>query len=385
MKLYRAGAVAGLLAGAVLLAACSSSKSADKKPGAPTDTATSTTTSSATGSSSAPADGAPTCSSGTLNAEGSTAQTNAINEWISAYGKACSGAKINYNPTGSGAGITAFTGKQVDFAGSDSALNADKGEIAAATKSCGSAPLDLPMVVGPIAIAFKLKGVEKLTLTGDLVAKIFLGKITTWNDPAIVALNKDANLTATKMSVIYRSDSSGTTQNFEKYLAATAPSVFTTKPDKDSSKAGFAGQGKAKSQGVAAAIAATDGAIGYDEFSFAVSSGLSTASIDNGGGPVELSKDTASAAATSAKVVGTGGDLSLKIDYATKTAGAYPIILVTYEVVCSKYADPAKGTFVKNFLDYTVDGGQAALAGLGYAPLPAELQAKVKASIETIS
>jgi len=383
VKLYRAGAVAGLLAGAVVLAACSSSKAADKKSGANTGGATSSG-SSAAGSSGAQA-GAPTCSSGTLNAEGSTAQTNAINAWISAYGKACTGAKINYNPTGSGAGISAFTGNQVDFAGSDSALNADKGEIAAATKRCGSTPLDLPMVVGPIAIAFKLKGVEKLTLTGEVIAKIFLGKITTWNDPAIAALNKGVTLPPTKTSVIYRSDSSGTTQNFEKYLAATAPGVFTTKPDKDSSKAGFAGQGKAKSQGVAAAIAATDGGIGYVEFSFAVSSGLSTAAVDNGGGPVELSKDTASAAANAAKVVGTGSDLSLKIDYATKTAGAYPIILVTYEIVCTKYSDSAKGTFVKNFLDYTADGGQAALPGLGYAPLPPDLQAKVKASIATIS
>jgi phosphate transport system substrate-binding protein len=186
--------------------------------------------------------------------------------------------------------------------------------------------------------------------------------------------------------VIYRSDSSGTTQNFETYLAATAPTVFTSTPDKDSSKPGFAGQGKAKSQGVAAAIASTEGAIGYDEFSFAVSGGLSTAEIDNGGGPVQLTKDTASKAAEAATVKPSGpGDLSLKIDYATKTAGAYPIVLVTYEIVCTKYSDAAKGTFVKNFLNYTANGGQAALAQLGYAPLPAALQTQVNASIATIS
>jgi phosphate transport system substrate-binding protein len=377
VKLHRAGAIAGLIAGAVVLAACSSSTKNDTKPaGSGTTTASS---SAATGG------GAPTCSTGTLNAEGSTAQTNAINAWITAYDKACSGATINYNPTGSGAGVTAFNAKQVDFAGSDSALDPTKGEVAAAQKRCGSTPLDLPMVVGPIAIAYKLKGVDKVTLNGEVLAKIFLGKVTTWNDPAIKALNSGANLPSTKISVFYRSDSSGTTQNFERYLAATAPALFTSKPDKDSSKAGFAGQGKAKSQGVAAAIAGTEGAIGYDEFSFAVSSGLSTASIDNGGGAVELSKTTASAAADAAQVVGTGSDLSLKLDYATKTPGAYPIILVTYEIVCSKYGDAAKGTFVKNFLNYTVDGGQAALPGLGYAPLPSALQTKVTASIATVS
>ena len=109
--------------------------------------------------------GAPTCSSGTLSAEGSTAQTNAMTAWINAYTKACTSAKINYNPTGSGAGVTSFTGGQVDFAGSDSALDPTKGEVAAAQKRCGSAPIDLPMVVGPIAIAYNLKGVTKLVLT----------------------------------------------------------------------------------------------------------------------------------------------------------------------------------------------------------------------------
>ncbi|MDQ2750305.1 MAG: phosphate ABC transporter substrate-binding protein PstS [Actinomycetota bacterium] len=377
MKLYRAGAIAGLIACTVMLSACSSSK---KKADDTTPPST-----GAAGGSSTPAATAPACSSGKLDAEGSTAQTNAINAWIAAYQKACPGATVNYNPTGSGAGVTSFTTGLVDFAGSDSALDPTKGEVAKAQAKCGSTPLDLPMVVGPIALAFKLKGADKVVLNGELTAKIFLGKITMWNDPAIAAVNPGVTLPATKITVFYRSDSSGTTQNFEKYLAATAPSLFTTKPDKDSSKAGFAGQGKAKSQGVAAAIAAVDGGIGYVEFSFAVSSGLNTASIDNGGGAVELSKDTASAAANAATVTGTGNDLSLKIDYATKTAGAYPLILVTYEVVCTKYQDAAKGTFVKNFLTYTAEAGQAALPGLGYAPLPTELQTKVKAAVATIS
>jgi len=383
VKLYRTGLVAGLIAGAIALSACSSSKKDDSTtpPVGGSGSATSASGSTAPSTDAA----APTCSTGKLNAEGSTAQTNAINAWIKAYQAACTGATINYNPTGSGAGVSAFNAGQVDLSGSDSALSASKGEVAAAQKRCGSTPLDLPMVVGPIAIAFKLNGVDKLTLNGDLIAKIFLGKITTWNDPAIAAVNSGVTLPSTKISVFYRSDSSGTTQNFERYLAAVAPTVFTSTPDKDSSKAGFAGQGKAKSQGVADAISSTEGGIGYDEFSFAVSSGLSTASIDNGGGPVELSKDTASAAANAATVSGTGDDLSLKIDYATKTAGAYPIILVTYEIVCTKYSDATKAAFVKNFLSYTVGGGQAALAGLGYAPLPTELQAKVEASVAKIS
>jgi phosphate transport system substrate-binding protein len=366
VKLNRAGLAAGVLLTVTALAACSSSGSKNDK-------------SADAGS------GSVACSKGTLNGEGSTAQTNAMTAWINGYTKACSGAKVNYNPTGSGAGISSFTAGQVAFAGSDSALDPTKGEVAAAQKQCKSTPLDLPMVVGPIALAYKLNGVDKLTLTPDLIAKIFTGKITKWNDPAIAAKNSGANLPATAISVIYRSDASGTTQNFEKYLAATDPTDFTAEPAKDNAQKVFAGQGKAKSQGVAAAIAATEGAIGYDEYSFAVSSSLQTVAVDNGGGPVEVSKDTASAAAGAAQITGTGDDLTLKLDYATKTPGAYPLILVTYEVACTKYSDSATGTFVKNFLNYTADQGQSALAQLGYAPLPTDLQAKVKASIAKIS
>jgi phosphate transport system substrate-binding protein len=297
VKLYRTGVVAGLIATALFAAACSSSSKSGGTSTSPAPGGSSSSPTTATSSSSSPAAAAPICSSGKLNAQGSTAQTNAIDAWIKAYQTACPGATINYNPTGSGAGVTAFNANQDDFVGSDSALSVAKGEYKAAQTRCASAPMDLPMVVGPIAIAYKLSGVDKLILTPDVIAKIFLGKITTWNDAAIAAVNPGVTLPSTKISVFYRSDSSGTTQNFEKYLAATAPTVFTSTPDKDSSKAGFAGQGKAKSQGVSAAIAGTEGAIGYDEFSFAVSSGLQTAEIDNGGGAVALSKDTASAAA----------------------------------------------------------------------------------------
>jgi phosphate transport system substrate-binding protein len=384
VKLNRVGVAAGVLLAVTALAACGSSGG-----GGAQDTAGAGGSTTAAGStSSTPAgggSGSPTCSTGTLNGEGSTAQTNAMTAWIDGYTKACSGAKINYNPTGSGAGISSFTANQVDFAGSDSALNPTAGEVTAAQKRCGSAPLDLPMVVGPIAVAYNLNGVDKLVLTPDLIAKIFTGKIKNWNDPAIKAKNSSANLPSSKISVIYRSDASGTTQNFENFLSSTDKTDFTAEPAKDNAQKVFVGQGVAKSQGVASAIKSTAGAIGYDEYSFAVSSSLSTVSIDNGAGPVDVNKTTASAAVASAQVVGTGDDLSLKLDYNTKAAGAYPLILVTYEIACTKYSDPATGTFVKNFLDYTANGGQASLAQLGYAPLPASIQTKVNASIAKIS
>jgi phosphate transport system substrate-binding protein len=378
VKLNRAGVAAGVLVAAAALAACSSSTPSSNGT-------TSAGNSSSTSSSSTVAAGAPTCSTGTLNGGGSTAQTNAMTAWVNAYTKACTGAKINYNPTGSGAGVSSFTAGQVAFAGSDSALSPTKGEVAAAQKRCASAPLDLPMVVGPIALAYKLNGVQKLVLTPVLIAEIFTGKITKWNDPAIAAKNSGVTLPSSKINVVYRSDASGTTQNFENFLSATAPADFTATPAKDNASKVFAGVGKAKSQGVAAAVAATEGSIGYAEYSFAVNGSLSTVSIDSGSGPVDVNKASASAAAADAKVVGTGDDLSLKINYKTTAQGAYPLILVTYEIVCTKYSSAATGTFVKNFFNYTADAGQASLAGLGYAPLPTALQTKVKASIAKVS
>ena len=377
MKLSRAGVVAaGLLAGVVALTACGSDKNTSSGGGGTTAAGTSAATSAASSA-------AVTCASGSLKGEGSTAQQNAMQQWIKDFQSKCSGATINYNGTGSGAGVKQFNGNQVDFAGSDSALNPDKGEVAAAQKRCGSVPLNLPMVTGPIAVAYKLNGVDKIVLTPDVMAKIFLGQITTWNDPAIKAINSGANLPSTPITVFFRSDSSGTSNNFQKYLAAAAPTVWTAKPD--NVWQGKAGQGKAKSQGIQQAIQSTEGGIGYLEWSYAVSGNLSYVQVNNGGGAVELTADSAGAAVAQAKVVGVGNDLSLKLDYTTKDPSSYPIILVTYEIVCTKYSSANIGTLVKAFFSYTAGGGQAGLKDLGYAPLPSAIQTKVQTSVNAIS
>jgi phosphate transport system substrate-binding protein len=365
----RTGVLAGLVAGAIALTACGSDN--NKSSGS---------TTSAGGSSSS---SNIACGTGSLKAEGSSAQANAMSQWIKDYQGKCSGATVNYSSTGSGAGVKQFTGGQVDFGGSDAALDPTKGEVDAAAKRCGSPALNLPMVVGPVGVAFKLNGVKDLTLTPDVTAKIFLGKITKWNDPAIAAINSGAKLPSTDIKVFFRSDDSGTTQNFERYLSAAAPSVYTDKPSKKWT--GSVGSGKKGNEGVQAGLQAAEGGIAYLELSFIQNGGLDAAKIDNGGGPVELSADTASKALTAAKVVGTNGDLSMKLDYATKTPGAYPIVLVTYEMVCSKYSDAAKAAAVKAFLTYTAADGQKTLKDIGYAPLPAEIQTQVQASVATIS
>ena len=377
MKLSRAGVIAaGVLAGVVTLTACGSDTN-NTSAGGGTTTAGSAAASSATSSS------ATTCASGSLKGEGSTAQQNAMSQWIKDYQSKCSGATINYNGTGSGAGVKQFNGNQVDFAGSDSALNPDKGEVAAAQKRCGSVPLNLPMVTGPIAVAYKLNGVDKLVLTPDVMAKIFLGQIKTWNDPAIKAINSGANLPSTPITVFFRSDSSGTSNNFQKYLAAAAPTVWTAKPD--NVWQGKTGQGKAKSQGIQQAVQSTVGGIGYLEWSYAVSGNLTYVQVNNGGGAVELTADTAGAAVAQATVVGVGNDLTLKLNYTTKDPNSYPIILVTYEIVCTKYSNAGIGSLVKAFFGYTAGAGQNGLKDLGYAPLPSAIQTKVQASVNAVS
>ena len=327
------------------------------------------------------------CFEGDLKAEGSSAQKNAIDEAISAYQTACADANIDYQPSGSGAGIKQFIAKQVDFAGSDSALKTEEKdgivESVEAKNSCGSDAWNLPMVTGPIAIAYNVEGVDKLVLNAEVAAKIFDGKITSWDDAAIAELNQGVKLPSTPIKVYFRSDESGTTENFTKYLKAAAPEAWTHETGK---KWTGKGEGKEKSAGVATATQGQDGAITYVEWSYAQQNQLAMAAIDTGSGPVELSAESAGKTVATAEQTGTGNDLALKIDYATKEAGAYPIVLVTYEIVCSKYADPETGKKVKSFLkSFASDEVQGSLTSQGYAPLPAEVATKVEAAIDAIS
>jgi phosphate transport system substrate-binding protein len=364
------------LAGALALTAC----------GSDNNSGTSTSAGGAAGSSSSGA-----ALSGTLNGEGSTAQKNAVDEAVASFTQNNANAKVSYNPTGSGAGIKSFNGGQVDWAGSDSALKTDPGdggapsEADAAKQRCGgNEAWNIPLVAGPIAVAYNLSGVDKLVLTPSLIAQIFQGKITQWNDPAIAKVNSGATLPDQKISVFYRSDESGTTENFEKYLAGAAPQDFTAKPSKTWS--GKTGQGAAKSSGVAQGIKSTPGGIGYIEWSNAKDNSLGVAQVDNGGGAVELTAESAGKAVEAAQPAGTGNDLRLKLDYATKTPGVYPIVLVTYEIVCSKGTDAAKLPLLKGFLSFLAQPGtQQDLASIGYATLPASVLTKVNTAINALS
>ena len=397
MKITRmSGLIALLAVGALTLSACGSDNNTattSSAAAAATSAAGSAASSAKSGASSAASAAAGadatfegsgfTCATGSLRSSGSTAQGKVMEQWISDFNAKCEANLNSYGGGGSGKGIADFIANQVDFAGSDSALNADQASQAQSTRCANNPAINLPMVTGPIALAYNLSGVDTLILTPAVLAGIFDGTIANWNDPKIAALNPGVTLPTLAISSVHRAEDSGTTENFTKYLAAAGGGAWTAAPGKSwTAPGGVAAQG---SDGVSKEIKGTDGSIGYVEWGFAQDDGLSVAQIDNGGGAVELTSESAGKAVSAATVTGTGKDLALKLDYATKTPGAYPVILVTYEIVCSAGNAADIGPLLKSFLGYTSTDGQATLDELGAAPLPAEIQTKVIASVQSIS
>lgn len=364
----RASALGALaLSGALVLTACGSDDNSGSTGGSGAQT---------NAASNIKCDGAQ----GKLLASGSSAQKNAMDLWVKNYMAACSGVEINYKSSSSGEGIVAFNQGTVGFAGSDSALKPE--EVAESKKICKSGQgINLPMVGGPIALGYNLSGVDDLTLDAPTIANIFNGKIKKWNDPAIVKQNEGTSLPDKAIQAFHRSEDSGTTQNLGKYLGAAAKSEWPYEAEKKWPAPG--GQAASGSSGVAAQVKQVDGAIGYFELSYATSQSIPTVKIDTGAAaPVEATSENASKAIAAAKVKGTGKDLALELDYATKADGAYPIVLVTYEVVCDTGNKPETLDTVKSFLTYTSsDEGQKVLSTAGYAPIPTEINAKVRETV----
>ncbi|MCW7942246.1 phosphate-binding protein [Streptomyces hygroscopicus] len=346
------------------------------------------TSSNGGGSSSAPASSNSNIkcdnAKGQLQASGSSAQKNAIDAWVTQYTASCKNVQINYNPTGSGAGVTAFLGGQTAFAGSDSALKPE--QIAQSKKVCsgGGQAIDLPMVGGPIAIGYNVPGVSNLVLDASTIAKIFNDQIKTWDDPAIKKLNPSAKLPSTKIQAYHRSDESGTTDNFTKYLIAAAKSDWPYTGGKAwQAKGGQSAQGSA---GLAQQVKQTPGAISYFELSYAAD-GINTVDLKTGAStPAKATVENATKAISTAQVAGTGKDLALKLNYKPTADGAYPLTLVTYEIVCDKGNKADTLPTVKSFLGYTAsEDGQNQLANAKYAPIPAEIISKVRDTISGLS
>jgi phosphate transport system substrate-binding protein len=323
---------------------------------------------------------------GTLNGGGSSAQEAAQAVWRAGFQGDSSGLTVNYDPVGSGTGRENFISTAYSFAGSDSALSTDEGELDAAKARCGDEdPIEIPAYVSPIAVVFNLSGVTELNLSPATIAGIFDDRITTWDDPAIAADNPDADLPGTAITPVHRADDSGTTKNFTDYLSKAADGAWSYDSDGVWPKQG--GEAAEGTSGLVGAVKAGDGTIGYADESQA--GGLGIAAIGVG---EEYNLPTAEGAAmvlaNSPRTEGRADvDLAIDIDRTIADDGAYPLLLTSYLIACQTYDDAATAVAVKGFLAYVVsaDGQQAAADEAGSAPLDSSLQEEAAGIVDRIS
>ena len=328
--------------------------------------------------SSSSTDSASAQKGGTINGAGATFPAPIYSEWAARF-KDKQGTTINYQAIGSGGGIAQFTAGTVDFGATDSAM---KDEEIAAAKSKG-VPVHIPTVLGAVTVSYNVSGVEKgLKLDGATVADIFLGKVTSWNDKAITALNSGVDLPATKISVCHRSDESGTTKNFTQFLANYSKG-WEKGPGVDKSVKWPTGTGAKGNDGVAACVKQTDGAVGYVEQAYALQNDFTTAAVKNKDGSfVEPTLEATSAAGAAATPP---ADLRFStID--GPGADTYPIAAVTfllvYQDVCKAGLDATKAGLLKDWLNYALGDGQAVAAELEYAKLPDAIKTMAQAKID---
>jgi phosphate transport system substrate-binding protein len=339
--------------------------------------------SSPTGTAATGGGGSSSGGSATINGAGSTLAAPIYQQWGSTLKS--QGLTVNFNPVGSGAGIAALQSATVQFAGSDPALKS-----ADVAKMKGPV-LQFPVAFGAITVSYNLSGVKSgIKLDGATIADIYLGKIKSWNDPAIKSLNPGMSLPSTAITVIHRSDSSGTTDGFTKFLAATSP-TWSSQVGHGKDVKWPTGTGAAKNSGVAAAVKQTDGAIGYVEQAYALENNFTYAAVKNKAGTYILPTiSNTSAAAQGIKIPPDLGISTIN----SPAPQAYPIVSQTF---IDTYADPCKsggsssGTAsgLKKFLTYAFGPGQQTLGSgssqLPYAPLPADLQQKDTAQLAKLT
>jgi len=309
----------------------------------------------------------------TISGAGSTFVQPLVSQWISPLGSAY-GYELQYSGVGSGAGIAAITSRTVDFGASDAPLTSDQ---FAACNGCEQ----IPWALGATSVMYNLPGVPNLLkMDGPTLANIFMGKITTWNDPAIAALNKGVNLPSTKISIAHRSDNSGTTFNFTDYLSSVSPTW------KSQIGSGVAvnwpvGSGGKGSSGVAALVSQTPGSIGYVDIYYAIHNHLSYFRMKNRSGKFATPGLRGMlAAAQSDQKPSADGSLSI-VNPPAKFPNSYPISTFTYVIVplqSSKAAD------MKKFLFWAVTKGQTYGPKLLFAPLPKTVLVAAEKSIAKI-
>jgi phosphate transport system substrate-binding protein len=354
---------AGVLA--LVVAACGSSKKSST---------TSNTNASSSSSSSTAAK-----VSGTINGAGSTFAAPVYMQWGSELKS--QGITVNYQAVGSGAGVASWTAGTADFAGSDPSLQA--ADKAAAKKGT---PVQIPMFFGAITVSYNLPGVKAgLKVDGPTLADIFMGKVKKWNDPEIAKLNPGTSLPSTGITIVHRSDESGTTKGFTTFLSDVSP-TWSKQIGADKTVKWPTGTGAKGNDGVAAAVKQTQGAVGYVEQAYALQNNFTTADVKNSSGNFE--------APTLATTSAAGDGLAIPADLGISTinakgSGAYPIVSQTF---IDTYQDPCKAGMSQGnakalgaFLNFALGNGQNELGQLYYAKLPAAVLAKSKAAVSSLT
>lgn len=296
----------------------------------------------------------------TIQGAGATFPAPLYQRWFQEFTKANPTVRINYQPVGSGAGIKQFTEGLVQFGASDAAMTDEQ------MAQVKDGVLLLPMTAGSIVLAYNLPSVSGLRLSRAAYVDVFLGKITKWNDPAIAATNPGVTLPDTPITVVSRSDGSGTTYVFSNHLAAISP-AWKAGPGVGTSVQFPVGVGGKGNAGVTALVKQTPGAIGYVEYGYAQQTRMPTAVLENKSGKF-VAADLASSQAALAGVQ-LPPDLRAWIPD-PDGAGAYPIVTYTWLLCYKKYADPSVATALAKVIRYGLTDGQKLSAELGYVPLP---------------
>ncbi|MDY5403247.1 MULTISPECIES: phosphate ABC transporter substrate-binding protein PstS [Trueperella] len=369
VKIARHRAAAGLaLSLSLVLAACSSGAGNGESTG-PGAASTSGTQSSGS-------------LSGTINGSGASSQVNAQQAWRDNF-TAATGAVVNYDATGSGTGREQFLAGKVDYAGTDSALKED--EVAAATERCGGeSPIEVPLYISPIAIAFNLDGIDSVNMSADVIAKIFKQEITNWNDPAIAKLNDGVKLPDMPIIPVNRADDSGTSKNFQQYLVESS-GEWDYKPEDTWPITGT--QSAEKTSGVVNLVSSTPGAITYADASQI--GDLGTVAVEVAGDFLAYSPEAAAAIVDNSAPAPDATDRILTVDLKRdgSVKGAYPVVLVSYLVACTHYDNADTASVVKEYFTYMAsqDGQKiAAEANGGNAPISDTLRKQVMAAVDQI-
>jgi phosphate transport system substrate-binding protein len=320
-------------------------------------------------------------SAGTINGAGSTFAKPLISQWGSDLkGK---GLTVNYNGIGSGGGISQFEANTVDFGDTDAAMK--DSDIKVAQKH--GTPVHIPIIFGAVTVDYNLTGVKTgLKLDGPTLANIFLGKIKSWNDPAIAKLNPGVKLPGSAITVVHRSDSSGTTALFTQFLSDTSPQ-WKSQIGSDTTVKWPVGTGANGSDGVASAVQATQGAIGYDELAYAIKSHFTTADVKNSSGVFE--------APTLAATEAAGTSLKLPPDLRFSTVNApgptaYPIasatFVIVYQDLCKAGKSQSTAKNLVKFLNYGLSApAQAESKKLGYAPLATNVHGAAQSKVKSLT